>query len=112
MGNFYELISIVFFAHFIASNFFFFFKFCVSDLILFKYSTFHANRSVILDMADFHEVTWIVNSARIQTLIVYAGQLRETVVMRFAFGIWWNECILEVIQNNSSTWVIHFKFNF
>lgn len=112
MNNFYKLIFIVFFAHFIASNFFFFFKFCVSDLILFEYSTFHANRSVILDMADFHEVTWIVNSARIQTLIVYAGQLRETVVMRFAFGIWWNECILEVIQNNSSTWVIHFKFNF
>lgn len=99
IDNFYEFIFIVFFAHFIASNFFFFFKFCVS-LILFEYSTFHTNRSVILDMADFHEVTWIVNSARIQTLIVYAGQLRETVIMCFAFGIWWNECILEA-QNNS-----------
>lgn len=51
-------------------------------------------------MADFHEVTWIVNSARIQTLIVYAGQLRETVVMRFAFGI----CRALDIRRSTGTW--------
>ena len=53
----------------------------------FEYSTFHANRSVILNMTDFHEVARIVDSARVQTLLTYAGQLRETVIVRFAFGI-------------------------
>lgn len=49
--------------------------------------TFDADRSMVMYMTNFDKVAWIAQSARIQTLLIYAGQLNGTIVVRCAFHV-------------------------
>jgi hypothetical protein len=60
----------------------------ISNIIQFNNErTFDADRPMIMYVTDFDEVARIAQSARIQTLLIYAGQLNGAVVVRCTFHV-------------------------